>query len=69
MARFVTISSLGPVPLHEAAALYGDNAVYYMIKHWQEQIAPVLADKPDLIVLPEACGRCPQHSIEERKAY
>jgi len=69
MARFVTISSLGPAPLHEAVTLYGDNAVDYMIKHWQEQIAPVLADKPDLIVLPEACDRFPQHSIEERKAY
>jgi predicted amidohydrolase len=28
-----------------------------MIEFWQNELAPVLPDKPDLIVLPEACDR------------
>jgi hypothetical protein len=68
MARYVTISSLGPAKLF-GVKLFGQEAIDYMIEHWNNQIKPVLADKPDLIILPEACDRFPQHSMEERKEY
>jgi hypothetical protein len=68
MARHVTISSLGPAQMF-GVKLFGQEAVDYMIEHWNNQIRPVLADKPDLIILPDACDRFPQHSIEERKEY
>ena len=64
----IVVSVLGPAPLKEKPA---DNqqAVDRMIAHWKKQIAPVLPDRPDLIVLPEACDRFPAQSMEERKAY
>ncbi len=68
MARFVTISLLGPAPMY-GVKLFGQDAVNCMIDYWNEQISPVLADKPDLIILPEACDRFPQHSMKERKEY
>jgi len=64
----ITVSVLGPAPCR-GVQLHGQPAVDYMIDHWRKQIAPVLADKPDLIVLPEACDRFPDHSMAERKAY
>jgi len=37
--------------------------------HWGAEIEKVLPDRPDLIVLPEACDRFEEHGVEERLAY
>ena len=64
----ITVSILGPSPL-KRQKFHGQQAVDQMINYWQSQVEPVLADKPDLIVVPEACDRYSAHSIEERKEY
>jgi hypothetical protein len=40
-----------------------------MIRHWKEELAFVLADKPDLIVVPEACDSYSGYTVAESKAY
>ena len=67
-AKKIVVSVLGPAPLR-GVNLHGQEAVDHMIQHWRNQLAPVLPDKPDLIVLPEACDRFPSHAMEERQAY
>lgn len=71
MARYVTISTIGAEPLlfGPGQKLHGQAAVDRMIDHWKVRLAQVLPDKPDLVVVPEACDRFPQHSMEERLAY
>ena len=64
----ITVSILGPNSLYGLKP-HGQEAVETMLSHWKNQIAPVLSDKPDLIVVPEACDRFPSHSLAERKAY
>lgn len=57
MANYITIACLGPRPLAVAAGASDEEAVAAMIGHWQAQLEQVLPDRPDLIVLPEACDR------------
>ena len=66
--RRIVISSLGPRPLPDRPT---DNqeALDIMIKHWSRELAGVLPDRPDLIVLPEACDRFPMHTMEERFSW
>ncbi len=66
--RRIVVSSLGPSPLYHAKP-HGQEAVDQMIAHWRDQLAAVLPDRPDLIVVPEASDRYPAHTMEERKAY
>lgn len=66
--RRITVASLGPCPPRNCKP-HGQDAVARMISHWTAQIEPVLPDKPDLIVVPEACDRFPDHSMDERKRY
>jgi len=40
-----------------------------MISHWKGRFAQVLPDRPDLIVVPEACDRPSGLSLEKRLAY
>ena len=68
MANYVKISTLGPRPFMEKPQV-GQAAVERMINFWRDELAQVLPDRPDLIVLPEACDRFPAHSPEERRAY
>jgi predicted amidohydrolase len=56
MARYITISSVGPTP--SFPVLEKDNPeklVTGMIDYWRQRIAGVLPSRPDLIVLPEMC--------------
>ncbi|MBB6635777.1 carbon-nitrogen hydrolase family protein [Cohnella thailandensis] len=57
MAKPVTISCLGPRPLAIASGTPATEATDRMIRHWRDQLEKVLPDRPDLIVLPEACDR------------
>lgn len=69
MAKRVNVSVIGSSPF----ALDPDGnlqaAVEEMKEHWQREISQVLPDKPDLIVLPEACDRPPNFNMEQRLAY
>ena len=70
--RRITVSSLGLGPYRTFGGQpvpHGADAVDAMKKHWQQWLDVVLPDKPDLIVVPEACDRFPEHSLEERLAY
>jgi hypothetical protein len=69
MANVITVSTIGAAPLREVKGLHGEEAVERMITHWQSKFENVLPDRPDLIVVPEACDRYPAHTIEERLAY
>lgn len=57
MARYVTISVLGPGTARLPKNMTVEERVQAMMKHWEKQIAPVLPEKPDIIVMPEACDR------------
>lgn len=58
--RHVVISAVGSAsPAWPAGATAADDErlVAHMVAHWEREIAVVLPDRPDLIVLPEMCDR------------
>jgi len=69
MARRVTLSALGPRPLQGDVSRPHQQAVDEMIAWWQSQVAIVLPDRPDLIVVPEACDRYPNYPMDKRLEY
>ena len=69
MARNVTISLLGPAPYRLAYQEDLESLVAEMERHWEQELAQVLCSKPDLIVVPEACDRYPNFTMEERMRY
>ncbi|MBD2865609.1 carbon-nitrogen hydrolase family protein [Paenibacillus oceani] len=71
MANYVKVSCLGPAPCRIEAGVPAEEALARMMAHWEKQLDSVLPDKPDLIVLPEACDR-PLSSVypkEQRLEY
>jgi hypothetical protein len=54
---YVTIATISSGPASVASDAEPQQAVERMITHWQSQFAQVLPDRPDLIVVPEACDR------------
>ncbi len=64
----IIVSLLGPAVLREKPAS-NEDAVERVKQHWTQQMSPVLPDRPDLIVIPEACDRFVGHTMDERKAY
>lgn len=67
--RKITVSSLCPPQQFEIKAEVNQEAVERMIGFWLKKFDEVLPDKPDLIVVPEACDRYPLHTREERIRY
>ncbi len=53
----VRIATIGPRPPQVAPDTQPQKIVDRMIAHWRGRFAQVLSDKPDLIVVPEACDR------------
>jgi len=53
----VRIATLGPRPLSVDAKTDSQKIVEQEIAHWQREFSQVLPDRPDLIVVPEACDR------------
>jgi predicted amidohydrolase len=53
----VTIATIGSAPASITADTKGQKVVEKMIAHWKRQFEQVLPDRPDLIVVPEACDR------------
>lgn len=65
----VRIATLGPRPLSVNANTEPQKIVERVIAHWKGRFAQVLPDKPDLIVVPEACDRPSGLSLEKQLAY
>jgi len=65
----VKIATIGPPPLAIAPGTEAQKAVDRMIAHWKGRFAQVLPDRPDLIVVPEACDRPSGFSGEKRLEY
>jgi predicted amidohydrolase len=66
---FVTIATLGPAPITVSANTEPQQVVNRVIAHWKHQFSRVLPDKPDLIVVPEACDRPGGLSHDKQKDY
>jgi len=54
---YVKIATIGARPLTIDPETKPQKIVDKIIAHWQKKFAQVLPDKPDLIVVPEACDR------------
>ena len=65
----VRIATIGPRPVQVDANAEPQKIVERVIAHWKGRFAQVLPDKPDLIVVPEACDRPSGLSLEKRLAY
>jgi len=65
----VKIATLGPRPLNVGGSVKPQEAVNRVIAHWKGRFAQVLPDRPDLIVVPEACDRPSGFSGEKRLEY
>ena len=66
---FVTIATLGPTPVTVSQNATPQQVVNRVISHWKYQFARVLSDKPDLIVVPEACDRPGGMSTDRQRDY
>lgn len=56
-SNYVKIATIGAPSPHLDLDQEPQELVEQMIEFWGDELAPVLPDKPDLIVLPEACDR------------
>lgn len=65
----VRIATLGPRSPSVDGDIEPQKAVERIISHWKGRFAQVLPDKPDLIVVPEACDRLGGFTLEKRLAY
>ncbi len=66
---FVKIATIGPSPISVNSNTAPQKVVERMIAHWKNKFAQVLPDRPDLIVVPEACDRPSGFSLEKRLQY
>ena len=70
MAKYVKISLLSqPALSHSPYSDDLESKVQEMLDYLKMNLEKVLPDKPDLIVVPEACDRFPSFTMEQRKAY
>ncbi|UCC97350.1 MAG: carbon-nitrogen hydrolase family protein [Phycisphaerales bacterium] len=66
---FVKIATIGCAPPSLSADTKPQQVVERMIAHWRRKFAQVLPDRPDLIVVPEACDRPSGFSAEKLQEY
>jgi hypothetical protein len=66
---YITIATIGPSPASVSSNIEPQQVVDRIIAHWKRQFAQVLPDKPDLIVVPEACDRPSGFSGEKLQEY
>lgn len=69
MARYVRVSTISARPQFVDLSSGYQSSVNEMIEHLKREVEQVLPDKPDLIVLPEACDRPAGISYENMKEY
>lgn len=65
----VKIATIGPSPLSVSENTKPQKVVERIIAHWRGRFAQVLPDRPDLIVVPEACDRPSGFSLKKRLEY
>jgi hypothetical protein len=65
----VRIATLGPRSPSVDGNARPQATVAQVIAHWQREFSQVLPDRPDLIVVPEACDRVSGLSPEKRLEY
>jgi len=65
----ITIATIGSTPAIISADIEPQKVVDRMIAHWQRKFGQVLPDKPDLIVVPEACDRPSGFSSDKLREY
>jgi hypothetical protein len=65
----VRIATLGPRSPSVDANAEPQAIVAQMIAHWQREFSQILPDRPDLIVVPEACDRPAGLSRERQLEY
>ena len=66
---FVTIATIGASPVTARADAEPQRVVEQVIAYWRGLFARVLPDRPDLIVVPEACDRPRGLSSEKTDEY
>ncbi len=65
----IKIATIGPRPLNVDVNTEPQKIVDKMIAHWRSRFAQVLPDRPDLIVVPEACDRPAGFGLDKRLEY
>jgi len=65
----VRIATLGPEPFRLDSNTEPRQVVEKAIGHWKNKFSQVLDDRPDLIVVPEACDRPSNFKGEKRLEY
>ncbi len=66
---FVTIATIGSSPITVRSDTDPQQIVNRVIAHWNRHFSLVLPDKPDLIVVPEACDRPRGLSLDKLREY
>ena len=66
---FITIATIGSSPATISSNVKPQQVVDRMIAHWRRKFAQILPDKPDLIVVPEACDRPSGFNSEKLNEY
>jgi predicted amidohydrolase len=66
---YVKIATIGSRPLSIDVNTEPQKVVDKMIAHWRNRFAQVLPDRPDLIVVPEACDRPGGFPLDKRLKY
>ncbi|MHC4517534.1 MAG: carbon-nitrogen hydrolase family protein [Planctomycetota bacterium] len=66
---YARIATLGPRPVSIDSNAEPQKVVERVIAHWKREFAQVLPDRPDLIVVPEACDRPAGFPLDKRLAY
>ena len=69
MSNYVKISTIGAHFPNMAVNLAHEEAVGEVMAHLKREVDQVLPDKPDLIVLPEACDMPAGYTLERRVDY
>lgn len=69
MARKVKIAVLGPKPPKVAENIKPQELVDFMIDFWAHKFDMILADRPDIVVVPEACDRPGDYPLDKRLEY
>ena len=69
MAKNIRIAVVGPAAKEVAPDTRPQDIVDGIIEFWGNQFDQVLPDKPDLVVVPEACDRPRDFPIEKCTDY
>ena len=69
MARYVKISTIGSQLIHVGESLSNAEARSEVEKYLTAQVAQVLPDRPDLILLPEMCDVPRNYDVARRLEY